>query len=269
MDPNTVICYLKAEKNAVLPRFPEDVLWNSKKWRVLFFFSNDETMLFAGRQYPFTADAGINKIKDEILPAIGMGRWTPFYRDEIRRYKDTYSDTSFSLPSLIPIGKQAIQKTTLIKDNPNTLHYNDLLKSSCYIPVWSYRHNPNYWKDKSTGMTSDDTRFNIGRECICPVCGKELIIYTESMACPECSNKYDFDDSEYIICDCCGRTTWTDNIIYLPFSDEGVCPDCFNREMAECRSCGARDYPTIIRYRAGNKQCLCPNCYEENREKED
>ena len=33
-DSATMICYLKSDKEEILPRFPEDIPWNNKKWRV-------------------------------------------------------------------------------------------------------------------------------------------------------------------------------------------------------------------------------------------
>ena len=49
VDSSTVICYLKSDRDERLPNFPPEVKWNSKKWRVLLFFSNDWDMIFAGR----------------------------------------------------------------------------------------------------------------------------------------------------------------------------------------------------------------------------
>ena len=52
VDRSTIICYIRSNRDDYLPDFG-DVKWNSKKWRVLLFFSNKWDMLFAGRQYPF------------------------------------------------------------------------------------------------------------------------------------------------------------------------------------------------------------------------
>ena len=41
MDSSTIVCYLKGDKDTKLPNFPEDVIWNNKKWRVLLYLSND------------------------------------------------------------------------------------------------------------------------------------------------------------------------------------------------------------------------------------
>ena len=66
MDSSTIICYLRSEKDEKLPFFPKDIPWNSKKWRVWLYFSELRDMMFAGRQYPFSSDRGINYVKDNI-----------------------------------------------------------------------------------------------------------------------------------------------------------------------------------------------------------
>ena len=50
IDSSTFIVYLRSEKtDNILPTFPNTVQWNSKKWRMLMFLSDDYQMMFAGR----------------------------------------------------------------------------------------------------------------------------------------------------------------------------------------------------------------------------
>lgn len=51
-DNSTLICYLRSDEETKLPRFPDDVPWNNKKWRMLIHISEDKGMVFFGRQYP-------------------------------------------------------------------------------------------------------------------------------------------------------------------------------------------------------------------------
>ena len=76
LDKSTVMCYLRSEHMEKLPDFPDDVLWNSKKWRVLLFFSDHWDMLFAGRQYPFASMTGLDFVKDKFLTTAGFGEFT-------------------------------------------------------------------------------------------------------------------------------------------------------------------------------------------------
>ena len=81
-DTSTIICYIKGEEEAKLPNFPSDVLWNSKKWRVLLNISDYKDIVFAGRQYPFSSIDLLNKVKDilisktKILAPWGYSNWT-------------------------------------------------------------------------------------------------------------------------------------------------------------------------------------------------
>ena len=69
LDKATVVCYLKSDTDTKLPHFPPEVPWNSKKWRVLIYLSEDKKMVFAGRQYPLTTTIGINFVLKKLLPA--------------------------------------------------------------------------------------------------------------------------------------------------------------------------------------------------------
>ena len=60
-DSSTLICYLRSDEETKLPRFPDDVLWNNKKWRMLIHISEEKGMVFFGRQYPMEI-AGIHEI---------------------------------------------------------------------------------------------------------------------------------------------------------------------------------------------------------------
>ena len=265
-DTSTVICYLRAEKDAILPHFPSDIPWNSKKWRVWFFFSDDKTMLFAGRQYPFEANNGINLIKDKILPQIGMDFWTPFSRDRIMSHEDEYSGQHFRFHNLIPVGGEAIPIKKLVTNGKYTYHYNDILNSHFYISVYSFRRNKadnSPWHyEESYGMTSPDTRFVIGDSCPCPICGYDSIGYGEAMVCPGCCDRYGIlDNGDYEECEVCGTSLYYEDLITLDISEIRVCPNCYQRETYICQVCGATDLPEYIKYREGDPRCLCESCY--------
>ena len=62
LDSSTIICYLKSEEDTKLPNFPEYIPWNNKKWRVLLFLSDNWEVIFAGRQYPFSSQTGLDHL---------------------------------------------------------------------------------------------------------------------------------------------------------------------------------------------------------------
>lgn len=45
-DSSTVVVYIKSDENEILPNFPDDVPWNSKKWRILLYVSEDFDLIF-------------------------------------------------------------------------------------------------------------------------------------------------------------------------------------------------------------------------------
>ncbi len=264
VDDTTVICYLRAEKQAILPHFPEDVLWNSKKWRVLLFFSGDKTMVFAGRPYPFTATQGTDMIKSQILPALNFGNWTNWTRPSITHLHDDKANLDFTFKKMIPVGNELKRFDEIVKDRPDTYQFDDLLRSSVYRPMWSYRKRHNYWDTEGTGCSdAKTTRVEVGRFCSCPVCGSGIVSYTDIMCCPSCADKYGFDNADYFECEICGSMTYTDDMYDLEYSGLRVCADCYRRETARCQECGIQDMPDVVKYYDGDTRCLCPGCWEE------
>ena len=264
MDSNTVICYLRAEKMAKLPHFPENIQWNSKKWRVWLFFSDDKSMLFAGRQYPFEANRGLELIKNNFLSPLTFGTYGPFYTDKLKKFQETSYNSIFRIsPPMVPVGSTMRALDELIIDGEQTFHYNDLLHSSCYDPIYSYRIGSSFWHSEGlTGCTDKDkTKFHIGAACPCPICGQENIAFGEIMACYSCEDDYQLsDDDSYEVCDICGRSAYYEDMIDLELSDQRVCPTCFAREAVRCQDCGTADVPELVKYVPEDGRCLCPEC---------
>ena len=263
VDDTTVICYLRAEKQAVLPHFPEEVLWNSKKWRVLLFFANDKTMVFAGRQYPFTANVGIDLIRTDVLPALCLGSWTKWVKTSIRTMKDEKTGIEFLFTKMIPVGNELVPFIEVVRDGADTYQFDDLLRSTIYSPMWSYRKKTNYWDTEGTGCSDAKlTKVIVGKACSCPSCGRNIISYTNLMCCPTCATTHGFDDSDYYECEICGSMTFCDDMYDLEYSGMRVCPDCYRRETARCQECGIHDMPNLVKYHDGDTRCLCPSCWE-------
>jgi hypothetical protein len=265
VDNTTIVCYLRAEKQAILPHFPEDVLWNSKKWRVLLFFSGDRTMVFAGRPYPFTADKGIDIIRSQILPALDLGSWTNWGRPSVSYLRDDKSNMEFTFKKMIPIGNELRRFDEVVKDRPDTYQFDDLLRSSVYRPLWAYRKRHNYWDTEGTGCSdANTTRVEVGRYCTCPVCGSGTVSYTDMMCCPSCADRYGFDDADYYECEICGSMTYADDMYDLEYSGLRVCPECYRRETVRCQECGIQDMPDVVKYHDNDTRCLCPGCWEDS-----
>ena len=269
MDDCTAICYLKGEDEVILPLFPSSVPWNSKKWRTWIYFSNDESMLFFGRQYPFLSNTGITYIIQNILPQINMGVWQGPHNSRITSMTDQLSSYNFHFQPFIPVGRTLRPLEKLVVNGPDTHMYNDILRSS-YLTPYAYRINHFDSRKKNalsqntsswTGITSEDTQFLIGKPCLCPICEENYINFNNIMACLSCAEKYDIGDSEnYFICDICGISSHIDEMTTLDISGDQVCLYCLNHETVKCQICGAVDTVDYIKYYKG--QYLCKHCID-------
>lgn len=269
MDSSSVICYLRAVGDkAVLPHFPSNIPWNSKKWRVWLFFSNDQLMLFSGRQYPFSNNLGLEYIKDKILPKVGMGNWDGFYDTFVSQVDNGKYIIPLANP-MYPVNQTLKSIRDLVIKKKNTHIYNDILESCCYHPQYAYKVFPNRIWTLPTGYTNDKTKFYIGEPCLCPICGDNYIDSSNILACQSCMEKYELEDiDEYYYCDCCGTSVPEDRIYTLTISEDKVCSTCYEREVISCQLCSAVDMPDIIQYYNG--MYLCPQCIaKEKRKHED
>ena len=271
MDDTTVICYLKGDKEEVLPRFPEDVLWNSKKWRVLLYFSQDKTMMFAGRSYPFSFEGDIDFIRREILPLVKLGFWSKWQNSKISRINLDNNDTMFFGESMYPVGNNLVSITNLIKNKCGALQYNDLYYSHVYTaPYYSYYEHQNSDEfplfGTNTRHTTKDTRFNIGEAPICVRCGEKIITSTDSFLCESCADDLNFDTYDDLYeCACCGKKEPIEELRFTHISDVGICADCYNFhkeefEIVDCKTCFNFDFKNVMIYDEDHRGYVCPQC---------
>lgn len=210
VDKHTIMCYLRADNcDYILPDFPSEVPWNSKKWRVWIHLSDSWDIIFAGRQYPFTSNVGLNLAKKELIEPTLNIRFTDFTNQYLTGgIKLKMEDENF-LPSFeedlfdkyMVINSRAVPLQDVIVDAPGSLDFNDLLRSSCYVPQYAYRVKQVthwYWGDShyrtivhSTYDESDRImpKFRIGGRVSCVMCGNQLD-YSGSFVCEECSESF-------------------------------------------------------------------------------
>ena len=194
LDGSTIVAYLSSKEKTILPNFPDSVPWNSKKWRVLFFLSDDWNMLFAGRQYPFASKQGINIALNYFSKLFDL----TYYKcwEDYRIGSVNLNANPLSLISdYVPVGRKLIALNQLIidaktKGNGEALHYNDLLYSTVYKPIYAYSFEKNHCFSPPTGGTSNETKFFIGGVPKCLRCGKEEIVHSGTMQCQECLDIY-------------------------------------------------------------------------------
>lgn len=249
-DKATIVCYLKGAEEAHLPNFPNNVLWNSKKWRCLLFLSDDWKAMFAGKQYPMTIDRMLDKLQLVARTALNLGdNWSKWHDDQITdfRFKSGEDTQSFANP-YIPMAGKIYPIRNLIKDGEWTHHYNDLLRSTCYVPFYCW----------SKDWSKENLHFHIGEEVKCLHCGQERMGDHDMMFCRDC---YEQDEPDGSCCDDCGNFTLDRDLHYIEEYDVWVCDWCYQHNYFTCNCCyNLTATASMVEYEGHQ---YCTSCYEE------
>lgn len=267
VDRSTFICYLKSAKEEKLPNFPPDVMWNSKKWRVLFYMSDRWDMIFAGRQYPFSTESGIDYVKNKVFPLANLGVFSNWLSKKYRTFEENGVFTHFS-HTYIPVGDGLVPLDELMINEPGSLQFNDVLSSSCYDPVYAFRKKEIFGGYAYAPMHKF-TRFHIGGKCNCTRCGEDTIDITSSFMCNDCELEYgDSEDDMFAYCSCCGSRYYYDDGVWVNDDEECICPSCADSETTVCDCCGERYYSSHIMFSRKYNKNLCPCCWDEIKQEE-
>lgn len=274
LDRSTIICYLKTgDKLHKLPNFPDTVPWNSKKWRMFLFLEDEVEALMAGRQYPFFSPTALNQVMSLFCknwyPEMDFHyRWSGWMSDYIIDFPRSLDNNNNgyvrNYDSMLKEGRHIAldgviySMKSLITDAPGSRHFNDLLYSTCYIPMYCYQY--------IAGLQERKLHFSIGAAVPCLHCGECDIDTDNAMHCLECGiDLTEKDDERYIYCGCCQRRT-PRNLSYWNNSiDELLCEDCHNLHASACDNCGDSWYSDDMLYSYDKNQYLCPCCTNSRR----
>lgn len=234
-DKSTMVVYLSTNKKEKLPRFPENVKWNSKKWRMLLHFDEDLEFCFAGRQYPFFSSEVLEAVKDIFISDLVKEdtswfytfkpEWVGWGKDYLFNYIDENDKKQTVNPHRYFVANKGVYDIRkVVKDVTSPLHFNDLLRSSFYIePFYMYK----FYQQPVTNI-----KVNVGSHVYCLECGEHQIYDSNKMICSNCG-----EDKEIVTCDCCGTT--------FNFETEGdwvnglrLCDNCLQTEAKICPQCG-------------------------------
>ena len=264
-DKTTIMAYLRGEGGEThkLPNFPESVPWNNKKWRCLFFLNerDESNLIFAGRPYPMAIDGILESVRSALvarfhsLPSYWYTpEWTDWSSETItgvtvgeNNHYDRVDGYFYYL------GGEIFRNNILIKDAKHSTHYNDLLHSSCYQPLYCY--------DKASYF-GPGTRLRIGSECTCLWCGNEYISTHDTMMCKQCECEHGpCDNDDYMHCEYCGARHY--NADMYEVDGAWICPHCYETHTFTCTCCGER-YPNHEqRYSEVLKGFVCYDCHRE------
>ena len=97
---------------------------------------------------------------------------------------------------MYPAGAHFLPITEIVEDAENAQHFNDLLRSSCYIPYYSFRLDPFCGSNTHVYSSFQDCipHFLVGHENRCLLCGCVLSGDDEYMVCEDCADKYNTED---------------------------------------------------------------------------
>ena len=263
VDKSTIVCYLKSADDVSIPMFPEDLKWNSKKWRVLLYLSDRWDMFFAGRQYPFATKNGLDKSFEILKQILHISSSWPL---EECKWQNIYVDSSCGAMidyEYLPIRGELHKLKDIVQDGETSLQFNDLLRSSCYHhPYYAIRDNVS-WMREDYGIP----HFTVGGAVKCLQCGKHYITNPETMMCDDCELEYGHEENEiYGTCDCCGARIVRDDAISVGYYDL-VCESCYQTECFVCDCCDEVFYKSDQHYDKEHEDYVCTQCYEERRER--
>lgn len=269
LDSCTMMCYLKTEDQCKLPNFPNDVLWNSKKWRMLLFISEDRKVMFAGRQYPYAANKILDIIRTKCIELGLLDVENSWWWDEkVSSWSnETVSSFNFKDPDgndhsaalndryIVDGEGLLVPFRRIIKDANGSKHYNDLLYSSVYQPFYCYV-STEYSYYPHTGLAKD--WLVLGGETYCIHCGEKLIDTEDSMLCYKCLEEI---GPKYYYCDNCGDAISFGDELQLGNGDY-ICQNCFDRCVSQCDKCGEFEYNEYMNELEDGRY-VCNDCYAE------
>ena len=254
MDSCTIICYLRKKDELVkLPHFPDDVLWNSKKWRMWLFLDDNWRAMFAGRQYPFFSPSALELVQEYFLTSIGSPRstWSCWHKDYLSSFTHSDGRVEELDHQYAPIRGELIKMTDLITDCDRPLHFNDLLHSSCYVPRYSSRF-----------LSGKKYHFSVGGEVPCPCCNGENAIHrSNALICDPCELEFgegENDDIRY--CANCDTRAFYSTMTYIEGIDDWVCEACADAYTRECQKCGSIWFERDLVYNREKERWECPWC---------
>ena len=255
MDKSTIMCYLKGADNAKLPNFPDTVRWNSKKWRMLLFFSDHWDVMFAGRQYPFFSKTALDIIAIHLKNKLTTGYWSEWHNDELKSFtysENNHMDGGSLMWNYICLNNELYKTVDIIQDGKYSLHFNDLLRSSCYTPYYSFKYY------RPIGETP---KVHVGAAAPCLMCGRSHMVSTDSLLCEECELDFgDSQDDRYGYCDCCDRRMVIDDAHFIESAGQLVCEWCYDSMVTSRENCGNDFFNTELTYDKNIHSYVCSAC---------
>ena len=267
LDKVTLCAYLKGEDNVKLPGFPESVPWNSKRWRTLIFIDENYNIMFAGRQYPFSSKAGLDVILDKLNLLMNRDivqnvKFEPWRNEYLTTWILDDKPIDLEKRYFLDYNKEVVGLEDVVKDSSKSMHYNDLLFSSCYsLPWYSIAETSFINHRPSPSLT-------IGEVTPCTHCGQNIVANSGSMLCAECELEHGVDEDDYFgYCALCNKRIELNNSESIGYGDY-VCDECCEEHCFVCPVCGEYTLKVDGHYSQNEKDIICDFCYLLERKEE-
>lgn len=258
-DHHTIVCYVKTGEDRKISNFPDEVPWNSKKWRMLLFFDRSGDFVMAGKQYPLQSEEALNHFQKAYSEAweaareanegaVDSVKFSPWHREQIHSVLLGDLEYKFTIP-MIPYGDYMLGLDEIYAKSEGALQYDDMIRNSSYRESVPYAYaisNSRWGLFKDAGITYPDgdqtSRYlftnkkngpiiSAGNEVKCLHCGESAIQTADAVLCDRCALEYIkpdmLDEDYYPACDICGE-----RFIYY----EGF----WRNDMHVCASCGQK-----------------------------
>ena len=236
VDTATFMVYLKGEDDVRLNAFPYNMTWNSKKWRVLMHASENDELMFAGRQYPFSSKSGLDTVLNIYNNLMIQDNTYTYnkYSEWSNKYVDSTTDDLDLAHRYLCISRHLVELEEVITSGIYALNYNDVLNSTCYTYPYYTLLNIGHFHDINALKKHP---IIVGGSVECLHCNCHPIELSETMMCPDCELKYGYEENDnYTHCTCCDTRLWVDDAYWV--GDECLCQSCFETQAFVCDCCG-------------------------------
>lgn len=236
VDSTTIVAYLADDQQQHLKCLPKNMLWNSKKWRMLIHIADGS--IYYNKPYPYESKELLYEVYD-LLSQYFYGYLEPIDCG-FKVVQTAWGGDTISFNQLYLQGR--VHDTRDVIDVSDYLGYSDLLYSSSFVPIVSindeklnkYRMSifNNDRKDVEDRLFHEIFDIKIGEKVPCPCCGQEFLNRDNSFLCPTCIAEQDADEDFYLRCDSCYHRIYEEDDVFW-MDGRPYCKECFSAMQQE------------------------------------
>lgn len=236
VDETTIIAYLANERQEHLRVLPDDMTWNSKKWRMLIH-TDKKNCIYYNRQYPYESDNLLTEVHSMLVPKLSENFTPPLQDCGFRAVECKSKSGRLMAHNQLHCGHRVYDSADIIDTN-DYLGYSDLITSMTYTPIVALNARKRFQYFSCFKTKEEDERefkgmfkIKIGKRAICPDCGEGYLERENSFLCPDCIAIRDADEDFYLSCRLCGRKFYSEDEIYWAEDEDS------GEKVPQCKAC--------------------------------